>query len=100
MFIRPRYRERALARAATGARTLRAGRLPQPRYPLEYVEALRRVRDAYVRSGSVRAVRNDLGISQRAVRFRLRLARELGPERLRRPAADFVGAPCAVEPAR
>ena len=59
---------------------------------------LRRVRDAYVRTGSIRAVRNRLGISQRAVRFRLRLAEELGSARLRRPPRDFAGEPCAVEP--
>jgi hypothetical protein len=82
-----------------GAARLRSGRLPAPRYPLDYVEGLRRVRDAYVRSGSVRAVRNELGISQKAVRVRLRLARELGSRRLRRAPDEFSGRPCAVEPA-
>jgi hypothetical protein len=99
VFARPEHIEGVLAalRPVRGARTLR---LPQPRYPLEYVAELRRVRDAYVRAGSVRAVRDRLGISQRAVRFRLRLAKELGPARLRRPASDFAGEPCAVEPPR
>src|SRR5436190_1657362 len=46
-----------------------ARRLPPPRYPRAYVEELRRVRDAYVRLGNVRAVRTKLGISKRAVRF-------------------------------
>lgn len=78
----------------------RGAGLPQPRYPREYVLELRRVRDAYRRTGSVRAVRAELGISQRAVRYRLRLARGLGSARLRRPVADFTGKPCAVEPAR
>ena len=67
---------------------------------MTYVLELRRVRDAYRRLGSVRAVRDELRISQRAVRFRLALARELGSARLRRPAAEFAGSPCAVEPAR
>ena len=75
------------------------GELPPPRYPLEYIEELRRTRDAFVRTGSVRAARDELRISQRAIRFRLRLADRLGAERLRRPAADFEGEPCPVEPA-
>ena len=75
------------------------GELPAPRYPLEYVEELRRTRDAVVRTGSVRAARDELRISQRAIRFRLRLAERLGSERLRRPADDFAGQPCPVEPA-
>lgn len=76
------------------------GELPPPRYPLEYIEELRRTRDAFVRTGSVRAARDQLRISQRAIRFRLRLAERLGSERLRRPAAEFKGEPCPVEPAR
>jgi hypothetical protein len=75
------------------------GELPPPRYPLEYIEELRRTRDAFVRTGSVRAARDELRISQRAIRFRLRLAERLGSERLRRPAGDFAGQPCPVEPA-
>jgi hypothetical protein len=75
------------------------GELPPPRYPLEYIEELRRTRDAVVRTGSVRAARDELRISQRAIRFRLRLADRLGRERLRRPAAAFEGEPCPVEPA-
>ena len=75
------------------------GELPAPRYPLEYIEELRRTRDAFVDTGSVRAARDRLRVSQRAIRFRLRLAERLGSERLRRPAADFEGEPCPVEPA-
>jgi hypothetical protein len=75
------------------------GALPPPRYPLEYIEELRRTRDAFVRTGSVRATRDELRISQRAIRFRLRLAERLGSERLRRPASAFAGEPCPVEPA-
>ena len=86
----------AALRPVAGAR---GERLPRARYPRAYVLELRRVRDAYRRLGSVRAVRDELGISQRAVRFRLALARELGSARLRRPAAAFGGSPCAVEPA-
>ena len=73
--------------------------LPAPRYPREYIAELRRTRDAFVDTGSVRAARDRLRISQRAIRFRLRLAERLGSERLRRPAADFEGEPCPVEPA-
>jgi len=76
------------------------GELPAPRYPLEYIEELRRTRDAVVRTGSVRAARDELRISQRAIRFRLRLAERLGSERLRRPANQFAGEPCPVEPVR
>jgi hypothetical protein len=79
--------------------TTSAERLPRPRYPLDYIEELRRTRDAVVRTGSVRAARDELKISQRAIRFRLRLAERLGSSRLRRPAADFAGKPCPVEPA-
>lgn len=75
------------------------GQLPPPRYPLEYIEELRRTRDAFVDTGSVRATRDRLRISQRAIRFRLRLAERLGSARLRRPASEFAGEPCAVEPA-
>lgn len=75
------------------------GELPAPRYPLDYVEELRRTRDAFVRTGSVRATRDELRISQRAIRFRLRLAERLGSERLRRPEREFAGEPCAIEPA-
>ncbi len=75
------------------------GELPPPRYPQEYIEELRRTRDAFVRTGSLRATRDELRISQRAIRFRLRLAERLGSERLRRPAREFAGEPCPVEPA-
>jgi len=99
VFARPEHLDGVLA-ALRPVKGARRGRLPQPRYPLAYVDELRRVRDAYVRTGSVRAVRNRLGISQRAVRFRLRLAEELGSARLRRAPRDFTGEPCAVEPPR
>jgi hypothetical protein len=94
----PRRLDRTLAalRPVEGAQR---GELPAPRYPLEYIEELRRTRDAFVRTGSVRAARDELRVSQRAIRFRLRLAERLGAERLRRPAADFAGRPCPVEPA-
>jgi hypothetical protein len=94
----PRRLDRTLAalRPVEGAQR---GELPAPRYPLEYIEELRRTRDAFVDTGSVRATRDRLRISQRAIRFRLRLAERLGSERLRRPAAEFDGRPCPVEPA-
>jgi len=97
VWARPEHMARVLA-ALHPVKGVRPSRLPQPRYPLEYVDELRRVRDAYVHTGSIRGVRNQLGISQRAVRFRLRLAEELGSARLRRPPRDFAGEPCAVEP--
>jgi hypothetical protein len=75
------------------------GDLPQPRYPLAYIEKLRQARDAFVHTGSVRGARNQLRVSQRAIRFRLRLADKLGSARLRRPAREFAGTPCPVEPA-
>jgi hypothetical protein len=97
---RPARLERVLAALRPveggGAR----GELPQPRYPLSYIEQLRRARDAFVQTGSVRGARDKLGISQRAIRFRLRLADKLGKARLRRPANEFAGQPCPVEPAR
>jgi hypothetical protein len=93
-----------LERAVTALRSVQgdttsAERLPRPRYPRDYIEELRRTRDAVVHTGSVRAARDELKISQRAIRFRLRLAERLGSSRLRRPAADFKGRPCPVEPA-
>ena len=57
-------------------------RLPAARYPNHYLEQLRRVRDAYARSDSLRTVRRELGISVSAARLRLGLAGELGPARL------------------
>ena len=50
----------------------------------DYLEQLRRVRDAYARGGTFHAVRSELGISVSAARFRLALARELGRDGLRR----------------
>jgi hypothetical protein len=61
-----------------------AAALPAPRYPRYYVDWLRRVDESHRRGGSLRAVRDELGISRSAVRFELRLARELGRARLRR----------------
>ena len=95
----PRRLERTLA-ALKPVEGASRGELPAPRYPLEYITELRRTRDAFVRTGSVRAARNELRISQRAIRFRLRLAERLGSARLRRPADQFRGEPCPVEPAR
>ena len=58
------------------------------------------MRDTYARFGTLRAVRDRLGISQSAVRQRLALARELGSQRLRRPGDGFVlAAGCPLEPA-
>jgi hypothetical protein len=95
---RPPRLERTLA-ALKRVEGASRGELPPPRYPLEYIEELRRTRDAVVRTGSVRAARDRLRISQRAIRFRLRLAEKLGSARLRRPASGFAGQPCPVEPA-
>lgn len=99
VFGRSPYRERAVGALRPVAGRLRGDRLPRPRYPLAYVAELRRVRAAYRRLGSIRAVRGTLGISKSAVRFRLTLARELGERRLRRAAADFGPGSCALEPA-
>lgn len=101
VFARGPLAWRAVGALRPVAAPARAGRqrLPRERLPREYVDELRDVRDAYLRLGSIRAVRDELAISQRAVRLRLALARELGGRRLRRPAAQFAGRPCAVEPA-
>jgi hypothetical protein len=74
---------RAVGEAA-GTRLLRA------RYPRELVVEVRRVDDAYRRLGSIRRVRDELRISQKAIRFRLVLAKELGPTRLHQPAGRFL----------
>lgn len=76
------------------------GDLPEPRYPRYYLGALRRVNDAYARTGSLRAVRDELGISRSAVRFRLALGRELGAARLRLGANEPRRHACVLEPAR
>ena len=62
---------------------------------------LRLVRDTYRRFGSVRAVRDRLGISRSAVRQRLAFARELGADRAcAAPGDEFVAeAGCPLEPA-
>lgn len=99
IFASRTLRERVLPVLRAVDRRPAGDRLRRARYPRAYVDELRRVRDAYVRLGSVRAVRDRLGISQRAVRFRLALARELGSRRLRRPAAQFkFNGRCAIEP--
>jgi hypothetical protein len=61
-----------------------SGNLPTPRYPRYYLAQLRRVHEASARTGSVRATRAELHISQSAVRFQLALADELGAARVRR----------------
>ena len=102
LFTRPEYREQVLAalQSARDAAPVAGADLPPPRYPRAYVLELRIVRDTHRRFGSVRAVRDRLGISQSAVRQRLAFARELGAERLRRPGERFVlEAGCPLEPA-
>jgi hypothetical protein len=78
-----------------------AGDLAAPRYPLYYLAELRRVGDAYAQTRSIRAVRDRLGISKSAVRFRLALGRELGAARLRRAGTQRTARrhACALEPA-
>jgi hypothetical protein len=61
-----------------------SGNLPTPRYPRYYLAQLRRVHEASARTGSVRATRAELHISQSAVRFQLALADEVGAARVRR----------------
>ena len=72
--------------------------LSEPRYPRTYVARLRRVSDAYRRLGDVRAARTQLGISKKAVRFELRLARDLGTQRLQRQGGWVRAGGCQVEP--
>jgi hypothetical protein len=60
------------------------GRLAAPRYPRYYLDQLRRVQASYDRTHSVKAVRDKLAISRKAVRYELGLARALGRERLAR----------------
>lgn len=85
---------RAIARRAISAlRPLTSPHrphLPTARYPRYYVTQLRRVHDAYAHRHSLRAVRDQLGISRSAVRFELGLANQLGTIRLHR---DGHGAP-------
>jgi hypothetical protein len=64
--------------------------LLRARYPRGLVAEVRRVDDAYRRLGSIRRVRDELRISQKAIRFRLALAKELGPQRLHRPGGAFL----------
>ena len=104
LFTRSRYRQPVLAALrpvrATAPTPAPGAELPPPRYPRAYVLELRLVRDTYRRFGSMRAVRDRLGISRSAVRQRLAFARELGGSRLRRPGQQFVPeAGCLLEPA-
>ena len=103
LFTRPAYRDRVVAALRPARAAAPAGldaELPPPRYPRAYVLELRLVRDTYRRFGSLRAVRDRLGISRSAVRQRLAFARELGGSRLRRPGKQFVReAGCLLEPA-
>lgn len=99
VWARPALGERALNALRRPLSSRPPKRLPRARYPRAYVHELRAVRDTYVRRGTIRGVRDELGISQRSVRFRLALARELGHRRLRRPDAGFrSNGRCAVEP--
>jgi hypothetical protein len=104
VFARPEHRQPVLAALQPARVTAPApapgAELPPPRYPRAYVLELRLVRDIYRRFGSLRAVRDRLGISRSAVRQRLAFARELGGSRLRRPGKQFVSeAGCLLEPA-
>lgn len=72
----------AALRPVAGPRRVSAA-LAQPRYPRYYVDQLRRVRDAHVRLGSLRAVRDALRISRSAVRLELQLAHGISAARLR-----------------
>lgn len=104
VFTRAEYREQVLAALRSARATAPAAapgaELTPPRYPRAYVLELRLVRDTYRRFGSLRAVRDRLGISRSAVRQRLAFARELGGSRLRRPGKQFVPeAGCLLEPA-
>jgi hypothetical protein len=69
----PRLARQAIAslQPAVGRRV---GALPPARFPRSYLAQLQRVRAAYARTRSVRAVRDELHISQSAVRLELRLA--------------------------
>ena len=72
--------------------------LPEPRYPRSYVAQLRRVSGAYRRLGDVRAVRTELGISKKAVRFELALASDLGAQRVQRQGGWVRTGGCQLEP--
>ena len=114
VFAAPDRARRAIAALRPIDEEAPRGDLAAPRYPRYYLAQLLRVHDAYVRSSSVHAVRDELHISQSAVRFQLALADELGAARLRRGSvgADTtleavkrnghqpaeLGKPCAPEP--
>lgn len=100
LFTRSQHRDQVLAALQPATAPAPGAELPPPRYPRAYVLELRLVRDTYRRFGSLRAVRDRLGISRSAVRQRLAFARELGSQRLRRPGDGFVlEAGCLLEPA-
>lgn len=84
VWANPARGRRAIGALRPVGRPARGSSLTAPRYPRYYVAQLRRVYDAYARTKSARAVRDELGISKSAVRFELALARELGAARLRR----------------
>jgi hypothetical protein len=95
VFAAPGRARRAIAALRRIDEQVPTGLLAAPRYPRYYLAQLRRVHDAYTRTGSIRATRFELHISQTAVRFRLALADELGAARLRRGER---GERCALEP--
>lgn len=101
LFTRPEHEAQVIAalRTALDVPPVPGRELTAPRYPRAYVLVLRLVRDTYARVGTLRGVRDRLGISRSAVRQRLAFARELGTQRLRRPAGRFVReAGCPIEP--
>jgi hypothetical protein len=116
VFAAPDRARRAIAALRSVDEEASGGDLAAPRYPRYYLAQLRRVHDAYARTASVRATRDELHISQSAVRFQLALADELGDARLRRGSvgADTTlqdvkryghqpterGKQCALEPTR
>ena len=80
----------AALRPVAGSQRVEA-KLAPPRYPLYHLDQLRRVRGAYARLGTLRAVRDALRISVSAVRFELRLARGFGAARLRAARSAVPG---------
>lgn len=91
VFGRGQIAEQALS-ALRPADEPRGVHLLPARYPRTLIEEVKRVHDTYGRLGTVRAVRNELRMSQKAVRLRLTLAHEIGSRRLNRPATSYVAA--------
>jgi hypothetical protein len=91
LFGRGQIAERALSALRPADESRGVGLLPA-RYPRTLIEEARRVHDTYARLGTVRAVRNQLRMSQKAVGFRLTLADEIGARRLNRPATSYRAA--------